>query len=194
MGEVVAGIDGVTGSESLQHIAMVLSPWFSIVGCAALIIPFAWSFGYFKSKPDEHVNTMLSKARSCTVLALAFLAVGFVLGVWGRYKEFGPGAGQMFNSVFNLPLIPLLLAASMVLCFSFYRSKASLGILTALADWIADLSRIFCSGSPPPFFAATIISLAARLKSFPRLASVAAFLCFIVDHLECPDISCYLSI
>jgi hypothetical protein len=30
--------------------------------------------------------------------------------------------------------------------------------------------------------------LAWRVKILPRLASVAAFLCFMVDHLECPDI------
>jgi hypothetical protein len=27
-----------------------------------------------------------------------------------------------------------------------------------------------------------------RVKSFPRLASAAPFLCLMVDHFECPDI------
>ena len=44
------------------------------------------------------------------------------------------------------------------------------------------------SASPPPCLAATIISLDNLVKSLPLLASVAAFLCFIVDHFECPDI------
>ncbi len=33
-----------------------------------------------------------------------------------------------------------------------------------------------------------VISLAIRVKILPRLASLAAFLCLIVDHFECPDI------
>ena len=34
-----------------------------------------------------------------------------------------------------------------------------------------------------------MISLMMRVKIFPRLASVAAFLCLIVAHLEWPDIT-----
>jgi hypothetical protein len=37
--------------------------------------------------------------------------------------------------------------------------------------------------------AATVISLMSLLKILPRLASVAPFLCFMEDHLLCPDIS-----
>ena len=35
-----------------------------------------------------------------------------------------------------------------------------------------------------------VISRISLVKMRPRLASVAAFLCLIVAHLECPDISC----
>ena len=35
-----------------------------------------------------------------------------------------------------------------------------------------------------------MIALASLVKAFPRLASAAAFLCLIEDHLECPDIAC----
>ena len=42
------------------------------------------------------------------------------------------------------------------------------------------------SGSPP-LRAAMLISLMMRVKTFPRLASRAAFLCLMVAHLECPD-------
>ena len=32
-----------------------------------------------------------------------------------------------------------------------------------------------------------MISFIMRVNAFPRLASVAAFLCLMVAHLECPD-------
>ena len=40
----------------------------------------------------------------------------------------------------------------------------------------------------PPVRAATVISLINLVKTLPRLASNAPFLCLIVCHLECPDI------
>src|SRR3954468_4964395 len=56
-------------------------------------------------------------------------------------------------------------------------------------------SIAFCSarlfvGSPPPFFAATMIALESFEKSWPRFASAAPFLCLIDDHLLCPDNLC----
>src|SRR5262249_52765407 len=42
-------------------------------------------------------------------------------------------------------------------------------------------------GSPPPMRAAMVISRMTRVKTRPRLASVAAFLCLMVAHFECPD-------
>ena len=41
-------------------------------------------------------------------------------------------------------------------------------------------------GSPPPMRAATVSSLINLVKSLPRLASSAPFLCLIVAHLEWP--------
>src|SRR4051812_34370263 len=43
------------------------------------------------------------------------------------------------------------------------------------------------SGSGPPVRAATSMFLISLAKSLPRLESRAAFLCFVVAHLECPD-------
>src|SRR4030095_5100140 len=65
----------------------------------------------------------------------------------------------------------------------------SLGILPALASRIALRRRALPSGSPPPERAATVISLMNLVNSLPRLASSAPFLCLILCHLECPDIS-----
>ena len=44
-------------------------------------------------------------------------------------------------------------------------------------------------GSPPPMRAAIVISRMTRVNTRPRLASVAAFLCLIVAHFECPDMT-----
>src|SRR5690348_18449795 len=63
----------------------------------------------------------------------------------------------------------------------------SAGMLTALAVVMAVRRRAFDSGSPP-VRAAIMISLIRRVKTLPRLASSAAFLCLIVAHLLCPDI------
>jgi hypothetical protein len=37
--------------------------------------------------------------------------------------------------------------------------------------------------------AAMVISRMIRVKTRPRFASVAAFLCLIVAHFECPDMT-----
>src|SRR5262245_53910442 len=59
----------------------------------------------------------------------------------------------------------------------------------ALASLTALRRRGFWFGSPlPPERAAMVISLIHLVKSFPRLASSAPFLCLIVCHFECPDI------
>src|SRR5688572_20857392 len=44
------------------------------------------------------------------------------------------------------------------------------------------------SRSTPPIRAATSMFLISFAKSLPRLASITAFLCFVVAHLEWPDI------
>src|ERR1700677_4843838 len=69
------------------------------------------------------------------------------------------------------------------------RLMLSAGMFSDLAARIAPRRRGLESGSPPPFFAAILISLIRRVKIFPRLASSAPFLCLIVAHLEWPDIT-----
>src|ERR1700735_4373812 len=65
----------------------------------------------------------------------------------------------------------------------------SAGIFSALAATMAPRRRGLESGSPPPFFAAMLISLIRRVKILPRLASSAPFLCLIVAHFEWPDMA-----
>src|SRR5215467_3957543 len=43
--------------------------------------------------------------------------------------------------------------------------------------------------SPPPMRAAIVISRMILVNTRPRFASVAAFLCLIVAHFECPDMT-----
>src|SRR6266436_3243189 len=62
-------------------------------------------------------------------------------------------------------------------------------MLAALAARMTVRRRGFPSGSPPPTRAATVISLITLVKSRPRLASAAPFLCLIVCHFECPDMN-----
>src|SRR5690349_2269524 len=62
----------------------------------------------------------------------------------------------------------------------------SLGTEFFLAFWIASNSVGLPSGSPPPVRAATSMFLISFAKSLPRLASSAAFLCFVVAHFEWP--------
>ena len=64
------------------------------------------------------------------------------------------------------------------------RVMLSTGIFLLLAIKIEVLRRGLPSGSPPPSRAATVISLMSLVKTFPRLASAAPFLCFILAHLE----------
>src|SRR5205085_9249478 len=68
------------------------------------------------------------------------------------------------------------------------RSMLSFGMLFAFASAMAARSRGLPSGSPPPSRAAMVISLRMRVKTLPRLASAAPFLCLMVLHLLWPDI------
>src|SRR5512139_2505122 len=62
------------------------------------------------------------------------------------------------------------------------------GMLCPRAASTAVRSRGLALMSPPPRRAATVISLMSLVKSLPRLASLAAFLCLMVLHFEWPDI------
>src|ERR1700724_3304661 len=65
----------------------------------------------------------------------------------------------------------------------------SFGMFSFLPARMAVRSRGLELGSPPPMRAAMVISRITRVKTRPRLASVAAFLCLIVAHFECPDMT-----
>src|SRR5258706_13690932 len=69
------------------------------------------------------------------------------------------------------------------------RSMFSFGIFSFLPARMAVRRRGLEFGSPPPMRAAMVISRITRVKTRPRLASVAAFLCLIVAHFECPDMT-----
>src|SRR3954464_6173357 len=56
------------------------------------------------------------------------------------------------------------------------------------AFWMASNRVGLPSMSTPPMRAATSMFLISFAKSLPRLASITAFLCFVVAHLEWPDI------
>src|SRR5262249_16303882 len=63
------------------------------------------------------------------------------------------------------------------------------GMLCALAAKTALRKRGLPFGSPPPLFAAIVISLDNLLKIFPRFASIAPLKRLTFDHLLCPDIN-----
>src|SRR5262245_12092177 len=65
----------------------------------------------------------------------------------------------------------------------------SLGTDDFFAFWMASYRVGLPAGSPPPVRAATSMFLMSRANSLPRLASTTAFLCFVVAHLEWPDIN-----
>src|SRR5215467_14257632 len=69
------------------------------------------------------------------------------------------------------------------------RSMLSLGIFSFLAARTAVRRRGLEFGSPPPMRAAMVSSRMRRVKTRPRFASVAAFLCLMVAHFECPDMT-----
>src|SRR3954466_8346321 len=68
----------------------------------------------------------------------------------------------------------------------------SLGTDDFLAFWTASYSVGFPAGSPPPIRAATSMFLISFANILPRRASMTAFLCLVVAHLEWPDISAFL--
>src|SRR5690349_3380150 len=66
------------------------------------------------------------------------------------------------------------------------RSMLSLGTELFLAFWMASYSVGLPSGSPPPVRAATSMFLISLANILPRRASMTAFLCLVVAHLEWP--------
>ncbi len=128
----VALTDGEAASESLSNLATVLCPPILLIGYASLIIPFAWSFGFFKSDPNTHVKTMYLTVRRCTLLACVFLTGGIVLGLLGLYNEFDTVGQWLSNSVFQLPVIPWSFAVVMFLGYCIYSSRARFGMLAAM--------------------------------------------------------------
>ena len=94
--------------------------------------------------------------------------------------DLGRPTGAWLPAIESVAQHPLLIALSML----------SLGTFPALASWIAERSRGWLSGSPPPRRAATVTSRSSRVKSLPRRASMTAFLCLIPCHLLCPAIVC----
>ena len=63
----------------------------------------------------------------------------------------------------------------------------SFGIELARAFSIAFCEREVMVGVAAALLAATMIARESLVKSLPRLASAAPFLCLIDDHLVCPD-------
>src|SRR3954471_12214304 len=66
------------------------------------------------------------------------------------------------------------------------RSMLSLGTEVFFAFWMASYSVGLPPGSPPPVRAATSMFLISRANSLPRRASLTAFWCLVVAHLEWP--------
>src|SRR5438552_18605119 len=67
--------------------------------------------------------------------------------------------------------------------------NVSLVMCTARDRSSASRIRKLPSGSPPPSFAASMISLVILVKTTPRLTSAAPFWRLIWLHFECPDIA-----
>src|SRR5436190_12960327 len=65
----------------------------------------------------------------------------------------------------------------------------SLGTELFFAFWMASYRVGLPSGSPPPVRAATSMFLISLANILPRRASMTAFLCLVVAHLECPLIA-----
>src|SRR5690625_3085557 len=65
----------------------------------------------------------------------------------------------------------------------------SLGTEARFAFWMASKRVGLPAGSPPPMRAATSMSFTILAKSLLRFASLAAFLCLVVAHFECPAMS-----
>src|SRR3954471_5638909 len=67
------------------------------------------------------------------------------------------------------------------------RSIVSFGTQVFFAFMMASNSVGLPVGSPPPIRAATSTFLISLANILPRLASMTAFLCLVVAHLEWPD-------
>src|SRR5690606_8966223 len=78
---------------------------------------------------------------------------------------------------------PRLIAESMLL----------LGTEVFFAFWIASTRVGFPARSAPPILAATSMFLMSLANDLARRASIIAFLCLVVAHLEWPDMTAILT-
>src|SRR5919107_2241917 len=69
------------------------------------------------------------------------------------------------------------------------RSMLSFGTEVFFAFCTASTRVGLPERSAPPIFAATSMFLMSLAKDFARRWSLTAFWCFVVAHLECPDIT-----
>src|ERR687885_357772 len=72
------------------------------------------------------------------------------------------------------------------------RSMLSFGTEDFFAFWMASYRVGLPAGSPPPIRAATSMFLISLANILPRRASMTAFLCLVVAHLEWPDMGSFL--
>src|SRR5439155_26738426 len=111
------------------------------------------------------------------------LGRGAIRVVSERFDDDGDAAGTVASYVTSSYVAPSSSPVPRLMA----RSMLSFGMLFAFASATAARRRGLPSASPPPSRAAMVISLMMRVKTFPRFASGAPFLCLMVLHLLWPD-------
>ena len=128
--------DGAGLNPLLQHPAMALHPPTLFVGYAALVVPFAWTFGCLRHSDSSPVPPLFERVRNVSLLAWTFLTVGIGLGAWWAYEELGWGGYWAWDPVENSSLLPWLTATALLHCGRTYRAHAR------IASWFMVLALV----------------------------------------------------
>jgi cytochrome c-type biogenesis protein CcmF len=103
--------DGLGLNPVLQDVALSIHPPLLYLGYVSYIVPFVAGC-LILLKPDEK-KYLFKEIQIYSILALATLTLGIVLGSWWAYRELGWGGFWFFDPVENISLLPWLVGIAL---------------------------------------------------------------------------------
>jgi cytochrome c-type biogenesis protein CcmF len=107
-----------------------------IIGYAAYVVSFAWSFAWLKWDNAQGPAPLFKQVRYWILPAWLFLTVGVAVGAWLVYEQVGWDGGWLRDVAWNVSLMPWLPATALLCGSRVYKRDA------AAAKWMVMLSLI----------------------------------------------------
>ncbi len=146
-----------------------------IIGYAAYVVSFAWSFAWLKWDNAQGPTPLFKQVRCWILPAWLFLTVGAAIGVWSAHGQLGSEDSWLWAVARNVSVVPGL-PATVLLCGSRICRRDA-----AAAKWIVTLSLItFSSCILATFVGRPDMSAGARRLFIILLIHIWAFAAILV--------------